>query len=255
MPHALRALSLSLVTLALALGGCSSSTDATAPATGDEEDITKQTGLSLTADDDGSIATITAGKKLVLKLSSNPTTGYDWVVTSTDKTLGYPTDSFASSSGATGSGGTKTFTWATKGLVGRHHVALSYKRSWEKTAAQTFSFDVDVRPSSDAKVVVLGEDDAGRTARVTAGQSLVVNLPANATTGYEWRVTSTDKTFGYPTSSYAVDGDAVGSGGVQTLTWKTTSLVAGEHDVVLGYMRASDKKASKTLTFTARVVN
>ena len=254
------ALPLSLVASALALAGCGGTDDP--PATADEADITKASaGLTLAEADDGVLATVAEGKKVVLKLGSNPTTGYDWVVTKTDKTFGYPTDSFASSSSATGSGGTKTFTWQTLGpvgsLVGRHHVELQYKRSWEKKAAQTFSFDVDVRPSADAKVVVLGEADGGATARVTVGQSFVVNLPSNATTGYEWRVVTTDKTFGYPESSYVPDGDAVGSGGVQTLTWQTKGAldVTGEHDVVLGYMRASDTKPSKKLAFTVRVVH
>ena len=46
--------------------------------------------LAVTDADNGKTVTITKGQGLLLKLQSNPTTGYKWAVSSTDRTFGYP---------------------------------------------------------------------------------------------------------------------------------------------------------------------
>ena len=46
----------------------------------------------MTEKDDGKTVTVTEGQNLVVKLQSNPTTGYKWKVVSTDRTFGYPAD-------------------------------------------------------------------------------------------------------------------------------------------------------------------
>ena len=104
-------------------------------------------GLSLDADDNGGTFEVTAGQDVVLQLAANPSSGYDWKVTQTDRTFGYPTVAFeADTSGRIGSGGLSTFTWKTSGplsYVGAHSVTLEYRRS-SGPASQTFQFTVDV---------------------------------------------------------------------------------------------------------------
>jgi len=145
---------LALATFAVALTpiACASPTEddpVSSPSEeGDAEDELKS--LSVTDADNGKTVTITKGQSLLLKLQSNPTTGYKWAVSSTDRTFGYPaSERFVKNSDAVGSGGLQRFTWKTNSpldLTGTHKVTLEYKRSWETQAApaKTFTFTVKV---------------------------------------------------------------------------------------------------------------
>lgn len=127
----------------------------------DDESTTDESSDAVTEKSNGRTVTVTEGNDLVLKLPANLTTGFDWIVTSTDRSFGYPTKTFKVDSAAVGSGGVDTFTWKTRGffsLVGKHSVELEYKRSWEKTAAKKFSFTVNIVanklwPSTATKLV------------------------------------------------------------------------------------------------------
>jgi inhibitor of cysteine peptidase len=243
--------------LGLAPLGCSAA--ATDEATLDEgADALTNVGATLTDADNGKTIAVNEGKQVVVNLASNPTTGYDWAVTSTDKSFGYPTTKFFPASKATGSGGTTRLVWSTKtpfSLIGQHKVVLSYKRAWEsKAAAKTFSFTIDVRPANAKLSVNLDEKSAGKTVSVTKGQTVVLTLPSNPTTGYDWNVVQTDKSFGYPDETFVPGGPQVGSGGSQVFTWSTnTPFASGTHTVKLGYSRSWEKTALKTYEFTVDV--
>jgi predicted secreted protein len=120
---------------------------------------------------------------------------------------------------------------------------------------------VDAEDSSedqDLRALVIGESDKGKTFTVVAGQNVRVRLPSNPTTGYKWTVTQTDRTFGYPSSDTYKANSAngpVGSGGNQTLTWKTTTAISmeGKHTVELSYKRSTGA-AAKKFTFTVDIV-
>jgi inhibitor of cysteine peptidase len=148
--------SLALVALAVApLVACSqeSGEDDNIVTPGGEEESTEDElrSLSLTEADDGKTVTVTEGQNLVVKLQSNPTTGYKWAVASTDRTFGYPaTDTYSGpgASGPVGAGGLQKLTWKTNSplnRVGSHTVKLEYKRSWETGApAKVFTFTVKI---------------------------------------------------------------------------------------------------------------
>ena len=105
-------------------------------------------------------------------------------------------------------------------------------------------------------LVEIGDADDGKTFAVIVGQDIVVHLSANPTTGYRWRVTSTNRTFGYPVSDlFQVGGSAVGAGGTQTLTWKTTGPLnlVGTHTVELAYARTAEETPDKTFSFTVEI--
>ena len=120
------------------------------PAEGEETTEDELRSLSLTEADNGKTVTVTEGQNVVVKLPSNPSTGYKWSVVSTDRTFGYPSDTrFLKNGGAVGSGGLERFSWKTKGgisMVGEHSVKMEYKRPWETNAspAKTFSFKVKI---------------------------------------------------------------------------------------------------------------
>jgi predicted secreted protein len=112
--------------------------------------------VALTADDNGGTFDVPEGSDVVLQLASNGSTGYNWKVTETDRTFGYPTEDFEVTGivpGSAGGGGTLTLTWPTFGgplsYVGEHHVKLEYRRDWESSstpAADTYELTVNVTP-------------------------------------------------------------------------------------------------------------
>jgi inhibitor of cysteine peptidase len=98
------------------------------------------------------IATATEGQRVVVELPSNPSTGYDWEVTSTNRTFGYPVEEefIADEPGAIGGGGTSRLIWKTDGplsYVGTHEVKLEYRRPFdppETPPDDSFGFTVEV---------------------------------------------------------------------------------------------------------------
>lgn len=108
-----------------------------------------------------------------------------------------------------------------------------------------------------ASALQLDDGDNNGSFDVAAGSDVVLKLSANATTGYKWKVTSTDRSFGYPTEDYVVSGPATGSGGTSIFTWKTTGPfpLTGAHSVTLEYRRPWETTgpAAKTFKFTVNV--
>jgi len=116
----------------------------------------------------------------------------------------------------------------------------------------------DENPEDELRAMALDDDDNGKTVDVQAGQNVTVKLGSNATTGYAWKVTQTDRSFGYPKEVYVKSSSgAVGAGGAQKFTWKTnTSFALGVHTVKLEYRRSFEPASTppvKTFNFTVNV--
>lgn len=141
------------LSLALAPLACASSEETNDPvSTPDEEGSSADElkSLEVTDADNGKTVTATKGQNLYVKLQANPSTGYGWVVTQTDRTFGYPAaEKFFPNGPGVGSGGISRFLWKTGGalnMVGSHTVKMEYKRAWETNVApaKTFTFTVKV---------------------------------------------------------------------------------------------------------------
>lgn len=144
-------LALSLFALTVSPLGCAAEEDPVSHPSeeGAEEDELR--ALTLTEADNGKTVTVPKGQNVLVKLGSNPTTGYKWVVASTSRTLGYPaTDRYtgAGPNGPVGSGGVQRLTWKTNApidMAGTHTVKLEYKRSWETgPGIKSFVFTVNI---------------------------------------------------------------------------------------------------------------
>lgn len=104
------------------------------------------------------------------------------------------------------------------------------------------------------------EDDAGKTIRAEEGQSVLLMLPANGTTGYSWKVTRTSRTLGYGKYRYiGSNTGAIGAGGMARFTWKTTGPLPmkGSHEITLEYRRPwedASTPAARTFKFTLEIV-
>lgn len=82
---------------------------------------------------------------ITVKLSENPTTGYQWNLTATPglriiKDTYIPSDS---SGKLVGSGGTRTWDISTE-VTGEQKINAVYKRSWEQTAGNETTFQMTV---------------------------------------------------------------------------------------------------------------
>ena len=149
---------LTLSTLALGPIACAANTDESIDPSADDpgSDEAEVKGKRLiTQSDNGDTVDVPEGQAFAIKLSSNPSTGYKWVVQSVDRSLGYPVEKFvASSSKAIGSGGNQYFNWTTTSpigsLVGTHQIQLGYVRSWETGVKPVKTFSVTVNIASKA---------------------------------------------------------------------------------------------------------
>ncbi len=92
--------------------------------------------------------------------------------------------------------------------------------------------------SSPATVEVTPTAASGTTVDARVGDTVIVSLDANATTGYEWTFTPGD-TFTIENSEYVPDPNPeglAGSGGTQIVTLKVTKT--GASDLVGAYARS-----------------
>ncbi len=92
---------------------------------------------------------LTTGSMLIVKLPSNPSTGYNWTVAGDPAPLKLQKSSFVrskSKSGVVGSAGTAVFRLSASS-AGMATLNLVYRRSWEYNVApmKTFTVRVDVR--------------------------------------------------------------------------------------------------------------
>lgn len=103
--------------------------------------------------------------------------------------------------------------------------------------------------------VSVGEADAGKEITLKQGQSLVVSLPGNPSTGYSWEVQEVDVALleQVGEAEFASDDTAlVGAGGKLTLTFK--ALSTGKTSLVLVYHRPWETDVEPLQTFSITVV-
>jgi len=104
--------------------------------------------ISMGEVENGKTVEMNAGDMLKISLAGNPTTGYNWYVSSVDTQVltqvGDP--SFVASSNAMGAGGLVTLTFQAP-IAGQTSLQLEYKRAWETgvNPLQTYSLMVVVK--------------------------------------------------------------------------------------------------------------
>jgi inhibitor of cysteine peptidase len=101
--------------------------------------------MTLTMADSGKEISIAVGKEFVVKLDSNPTTGYTWEVAEMDEAvLKLVTDDFKPGGGAVGSGGTQTLRFKPLS-AGQTPLKLVYHRPWEEGVEPEETFEIQVK--------------------------------------------------------------------------------------------------------------
>ena len=100
---------------------------------------------------------------------------------------------------------------------------------------------------------IYGKDDTNIAAG--AGQTFLIQLDENPTTGYEWSCAINDESIVKLTGSEYQQTPAasglVGSGGIRAMTFK--ALKAGSATITLNYQRPWENTPAETLTFNVAV--
>jgi inhibitor of cysteine peptidase len=105
-----------------------------------------------------------------------------------------------------------------------------------------------------AKTLFLEESDNNTHLCLNLGDTLMIKLPSNVTTGYSWTITTPAATLEQLVSDRERAKDApVGAGGFQT--FRFTAKSAGDATLELKYFRPfeKDKPAAKTYKITVSV--
>jgi len=90
---------------------------------------------------------ILLGDSFEVQLAENPTTGYRWLLHSTQgRTIEIQEDSFQARGGAIGAGGIRRWRFRAS-ETGPADLEFEYRKSWEKKAVETFKVAVRVKPS------------------------------------------------------------------------------------------------------------
>jgi inhibitor of cysteine peptidase len=102
--------------------------------------------------------------------------------------------------------------------------------------------------------VKLDAGDAGSQVELNAGQTLVVSLEGNPTTGFTWEAAELDEQVlrQVGEAEFKPDSDAIGSGGVQTLRFETVN--SGQTTLDLVYRRPWEEDVEPAETFSVQVV-
>jgi predicted secreted protein len=108
----------------------------------------------------------------------------------------------------------------------------------------------------EIKAAVFGQEDSGKTVQVTLGRSFTIALSENASTGYSWKVSSVDRSLGYPKETM-IPGDVSrpGNPGTKKFTWTTKSPLdlVGKHDITIIKIRPWQETAPPAETFKITV--
>jgi inhibitor of cysteine peptidase len=113
-------------------------------------------------------------------------------------------------------------------------------------------------PGGDLEAVVLDGEDNGDSVALSPGQTLVVSLASNPTTGYSWEVAECDeavvKQVGEVEYAQAAakDEQLVGAGGTETFRFEATG--SGQTTLTLVYQRPWEQGVEPLEVFSVEVV-
>ncbi len=104
------------------------------------------------------------------------------------------------------------------------------------------------------KTIKINSDDNGTTVEIKKGETLLLSISGNPTTGYNWEVESVDQNVlqsaGEP--DYKSDSMLIGSGG--TYKFKFTAVNVGVTPLKLKYWRSFEPENPPVETFEVKVV-
>lgn len=126
--------------------------------------------------------------------------------------------------------------------------------STDASATGDASADAGDAGAARARTVRIDEGSEGKSIELAPGQSLVLMLTANPTTGFDWAVMKAPPALGAPDMGFVAGGEQPGAPGKRRITWTLKSaLPAGDQGVELGYARSFEKGVAPFKTFRFKV--
>ena len=220
----------------------------TTPASAQTADAGKV--VTVTDRDNNETIDLNTGDTLVLRLTSNPSTGYSWRITQNNDALLAPQGQPAyvpAASGLIGAQGTQVFTF-TAAATGGDALTLSYQRPNSGSQdANTFHLRAVISdPAAPAaKVIKLTDADNNSTVKATVGDTLSVQLAALPSAGFNWTVIDNATGVLKPAGSAVVRStNRIGAGVTDIYTFTVTST--GEASLKMAYLRAGSGQTIRT---------
>ena len=186
------------------------------------------------------------GGRLHVRLTANATTGYRWRLVSGAGDVLKPLDDGVyrpPRRGMPGAAGHTVFRFDAR-KAGTTTLTFRYAQVGSGNQGRAFTVFVTVRgpEPKPGRVVVVDDSDNREQVIVGKGKTLQVNLKANATTGYSWRILRNDpsalRPMGDPEYTPFPNDGRVGVGGVTTLRFRAER--SGLYDLVLAYRQAQN---------------
>lgn len=203
---------------------------------------------------DGQTVTLVPTTPFQVKLSSNHSTGYEWHLVTLDSTVVMYTGSqyIAPTSLQVGAPGSEEWSFGTL-MPGTTTLRMEYRQSGQllDTPAAIFRLTIIVPPTGSPEYT---EADNGRTVTLAAGTHFTVKLASNATTGYQWDLTSLNSAvLSYVQNRYIPPTSSIpGAGGSEE--WEFTARAIGTGSLRMDYLRPSDWSGTPAQTFQLTVI-
>ncbi|MDD5424051.1 MAG: protease inhibitor I42 family protein [Candidatus Omnitrophica bacterium] len=106
--------------------------------------------------------------------------------------------------------------------------------------------------SREAKKLI--ERDSGKTIEMRTGNSILIELPGNPTTGYTWEVSSVDPSILHKLGDFkfSTNSNVIGSPGKMALRFRVVG--EGRTTLALAYRRSWEKNVAPIKTFSVNVI-
>lgn len=184
----------------------------------------------------GETVTLNPGDTLIVSLLSNVSTGYAWSVAQNNPQLLQPQGSPVyqpSTSGLLGAQGSQVFTFQAVGSGGEGLRLLYQNPSLRGVQAANQYFLMVVinrgpppQPPPDPpnppspRTIYLSEFNNNGTTPAELGDTIILTLPANPSTGYSWSIAQNDPAILQPAGQSTTRGVRPGQGGFQVFTFQ-----------------------------------
>jgi inhibitor of cysteine peptidase len=256
-------------TLVQPIYGCGSiesnsdETDELREAEGKTDQLSASKLITVTEKKNNKTITSRVGDTIEIRLDGNPTTGYEWKVVQSSRSLPVSHSEYIPMDPTfEGSGGTYLFTVKPDSFAagGTHAIKIAYFRSWEgpEAASKTFTIKIKVLPGNKPTVRTIDETMDNQTITASVGDKIEVRLEGNPTTGYDWKAVSYSRSLPVSHSDYIpMDPTFVGSGGTYVFTIVPDQFASGgSHTIKFAYFRSweGEDKALKTFTINIDVL-
>jgi predicted secreted protein len=198
------------------------------------------------------LVSVHKGDKIDLHLHGSAATDYNWTVSSIDQKVLKQVGKAGFK--ATGSDGTGVVTIPFRSVAPGGTTVVLLHTAQGKAPEATFAFRVVVSGKAAHKTHEVTAKKVPETVELKAGGTLQVNIPGNASTGYQWIDATPDNMImvedGEP--AYKADAsDMEGAGGVYTLKWKASG--PGGELVMAELMPPGDQAANPAAVWSVWV--